>query len=238
MSFKTYIINDNDIETSNENKLAYASEDGEPVLVRLNDEQLYPGGGGGGDFSTVYDGNATTTEDEDGINVGEITASLANPETIRVTFNGVVYNCVGDNGIYGASMAGGDFDFSTYPFAIKINGEDSLYIVTQTAGTFAIKIEEPSSVNDITIIPITFVNNTGGNAILYVPFVTAGNSEYTSAEIGLLSGATRIENVIFYKNEVYLLESGISYSVSGGDGVYDSEESTLTATLPCVVTLS
>lgn len=53
MALKTYIINDNDIETSNENKLAYASEDGEPVLVRLNDEQLYPGGGGGGDFSTA-----------------------------------------------------------------------------------------------------------------------------------------------------------------------------------------
>ena len=71
MAFKTYIINDNDIETSNENKLAYASEDGEPVLVSLNDEQLYPGGGGGGE-------NPNTQE--------TVTGTLANPfSTIDTT---------------------------------------------------------------------------------------------------------------------------------------------------------
>lgn len=99
-------------------------------------------GGGGETWNTVFEGNVTTVDDEGDItvNIEELTL---NGNSIRVTFNGYVYELPKTEHGYGSENESG-IDFSTYPLFIA-TGQDSCTLWTPTAGTYSLKIEEPQS---------------------------------------------------------------------------------------------
>ena len=129
--------------------------DGQPVV---SEELVYSGGewvdegGGGSSLTVIYDGDITTTEFE-GQYGGEVTPDTpipydfdapreGLPEAITVVFNGTTYSNVpwdADYTQYGSS------DFSEYPFVIGFFSEseevyEHLWLMTESAGTFAVKV--------------------------------------------------------------------------------------------------
>lgn len=126
----------------------------EPITVeRLNhiEDGIANAGGGecgfecGEEWVTLTEESVTTIA-QSGFNVGFFSyKQLINAETIRVTFDGVEYDCpriaFDDYSMYGGVNPDTHMpDFSQYPFSILSNGTDN-QIATETAGTHSIKIE-------------------------------------------------------------------------------------------------
>lgn len=104
------------------------------------------GGGGGGGSWTVLTEESVTTADQGGFNIGALSYSFTGdpPETLRITFNGTAYECekiTGQPISYGGLGQQGP-DFSVYPFLLMV-GPDTIQIFTETAGTYAVKLEAP-----------------------------------------------------------------------------------------------
>lgn len=99
-----------------------------------------------GEEPVMLTNETVTTVAQNGFNVGFFSyKQLINAETIRVTFDGVEYDCpriaFDDYSMYGGVNPDTYMpDFSQYPFSILSNGTDN-QIVTETAGTYSIKIE-------------------------------------------------------------------------------------------------
>lgn len=108
--------------------------------------EIAAGGGGGGSWTVLTEESVTTRMGQDAAPYGDITYSqLIDAETIKVTFNGVEYECprIGEGGEYfygGVGQSGPDF--SEYPFAIMSHNDNNT-LFTETAGTYNIKIEAP-----------------------------------------------------------------------------------------------
>lgn len=123
-------------------------------------------GGGGETWNTVFEGNVTTEEPAEAPwavipNTGQITA-----DNIRVTFNGTEYECRKNaDGTYGALLdeSTETIDWSVYPFNIGYDsGDESMTLITQTTGTYSLKIEEPQSEgsSDLSTAKVTLINET------------------------------------------------------------------------------
>ena len=134
----------------------------EPITVeRLNHIEDGIANAGGDCGFECEDGWVTLTEETvttelDGDEAGGYLSysQLIDAESIKVTFNGTVYECEKFVDTYGGSNYGAPYDDSThnydwseYPFSIwsgdDPNDDEGAFtsIVTQTAGTYSIKIE-------------------------------------------------------------------------------------------------
>lgn len=127
----------------------------EPITVeRLNhiEDGIANAGGDCGfeceeEWVTLAEETVTTTE-QGGHNGAQLSYSqFIDAETIRVTFDGVEYECerLESSGgyIYGgfSSTPSPHPDFSQYPFTIRSRIGIGNFLVTETAGTYAVKIE-------------------------------------------------------------------------------------------------
>lgn len=155
--------------------------------------------GGGGSWQTVFEGSVTTEPIEDTSLFG-ITLSDGlrfNQDIIRVTLNDVEYECEkiimdGNTGCaYGGYTGeGGEPDFSQYPFVLvsvplSPNDTDNTFL-TQTAGTYTLKIEEPQSggSSDFSTAQVTIVNGSESAEIpVGVGAFAMEDQEYTTAII-------------------------------------------------------
>ena len=104
---------------------------------------------------TLTDESVTTTLGEENYAEGRLSySSEINADTIKVTFNGAEYTCQKDGyGAYGAhwNNEARAYDWSEYPFVIYWLSEFTQnYLDTETAGTYQVKIEEPSIEADVT----------------------------------------------------------------------------------------
>ena len=93
-------------------------------------------------LQTFYDGDITTTDANNREALITSSAEFATASELKVTLNNVEYNLTGfDDGGYwtwGAPYG----DFSQYSFSIYISNENTAAtFVSQTAGTYALKIE-------------------------------------------------------------------------------------------------
>ena len=149
-------------------------------------------GGGGETWNTVFEGSVTT-HDDDGEIFGIIENLTLNGNSIRVTFNGAVYELPKTEHGYGAENDSG-IDFSTYPLFIATGGGlDSCTLWTQTAGTYSLKIEEPQSggssdfrTAQVTVVvdnPETFTGEAG--IYLASSFSTTDDTLYITADEGI-----------------------------------------------------
>lgn len=93
-------------------------------------------GGGGGSWQTVFEGVVTTVAQQIGEPTGKIEGlTEITADTIKVTFNGTEYTCEKVDDGYG------DSKFTEYPFFI-VSWKGSVLLLTKTAGTYTLKIEE------------------------------------------------------------------------------------------------
>lgn len=97
--------------------------------------------------TTLTNESVTTTMQQSGMNVGALSYSqLIEADLLIVTFNGTEYRCErvlaqGMGYMYGGYNPTTQMpDFSEYPFVIVSNG-NSNGVVTQSAGTYTVKIE-------------------------------------------------------------------------------------------------
>lgn len=105
---------------------------------------------------TLLEENVTTEVHEEGYADGQMEyAGLIDADNINVTFNGVSYSCsatkIGGDYEYGAPSLEGavGYDFSVFPFSIY-SGKAGNTLATESAGTYAIKIESLSEVVETT----------------------------------------------------------------------------------------
>lgn len=104
-------------------------------------------GGGSADvgytceYVTLTEETVTTAEDGGWIYADLSYTTPIEAATIRVTFNGTVYECerVEDNDSYYHYYGAPDNDWSEYPFQIVVGDYNTLYF--ETAGTYTLKVD-------------------------------------------------------------------------------------------------
>ena len=164
--------------------------------------------GGSSSLTVIYDGDITT-EEHDGQYGGQVTPGTpipydfdapreGLPEAITVVFNGTTYSDVpwdADYTQYGSS------DFSEYPFVIGLFSQseevyDTMWLMTASAGTFAVKVsadirggggsESPFKPCEVTVTIKT-------NGYLAIPYMTnfgnldcGVNSAFTSSGLNIV----------------------------------------------------
>ena len=214
-------------------------------------------GGSGESWSTLFEGEVTTVEDE-GIYIIQLSNSdYIDADKIKVTFNGVEYVCnktiveqnSAYNNRYGGSFNGEEIDFSNYPFIInskrlKKSSNIINLIVTESPGTYSIKIEVPQesgSSGDWSTAEVTFINN-GSNASVEIPNISqvpeeAADSYPTNTLLmtrGALSGTETVLIVPLYKG--YCSFASMTNFTSSGNITQKSENEAI-ITGDCTITL-
>lgn len=163
----------------------------EPITVeRLN--HIEDGIAAGGDCDCGYeceDGRTTLTEEtvtttmeQGGTEAyGDLSYSqLIDADSITVTFNGTEYECPCismDGGFIYGGFAGDAPDFSQYPFTVASSSTYGNILYTETAGTYAIKIEGTKEVVTTTPCFEKAVKSIGGDVVY-------AKMEYTVDEDG------------------------------------------------------
>lgn len=196
-------------------------------------------GGGGETWNTVFEGDVTIQQGSSlGITIG---AMLSGADKIKVTFNGAEYECEkkvteSDGTYYGADPN----DFSVYPFRLVILPTDTILFV-ETAGTYSLKIEEPSSggSSDFSTAEVTVVwNTTRKTVVLYgANFTNLDTSSYGKI---ILDGEIHenFEAILYYQKAVFEIDSEkttASVSVSGNAELSDGN---IEITGDCTITIS
>lgn len=105
-------------------------------------------------------------------------------DTIRVTFNGTMYECEKVSfkaavNVYGGLDQKGSIDFSQYPFAISSANDDGNDLATENAGTYSLKIEAiGESVETTPCFEKAVKSVIGNNSPLTVKFAYASGAYY------------------------------------------------------------
>lgn len=143
---------------------------------KLNKLEQAVANAGGGSWQTVFEGSVTTVAEDESF-TGEIVGlNSLTANTIKVTFNGTEYTCEKDeNGNYGApfNFETEQHDWSEFPFAISNLDSDGIWLITQTAGTYTLEIEEEQSgSSDFSTAEVLITNNTANDVLCLIPIVT------------------------------------------------------------------
>lgn len=116
------------------------------INVNAADQVFSNAGGGAASFITLYEGEATTTQEQYGVFVElpiDYEVKMLAGIPVKVTFEGTEYTTETDeSGNFGAPFdpETSEIDFSVMPFSGAFNGS-VVIIDTETAGTYQIKIE-------------------------------------------------------------------------------------------------
>lgn len=134
--------------------------------------------------STTYINESVTTADRGDYAMGLTSYSNAiRDATLTITFNGTEYTCaLGPMG-YGAAADSTTPDFTTYPFGLATEGP--VLLITETAGTYTLKVEGSSttvetstdfqsavnSIVDTSMMPMECVSGTTTGQEMYDAYV-------------------------------------------------------------------
>lgn len=240
---KLYSVHDHWTDINKKNDVDIESIDGVITGIKVNGEDY----GGGETWNTLFDENVTTEVEPGGtVAVSELNANIT-ADTIKVIFNNTEYICNRQvNDFFGAPFndSTGEFDFSEYPFSITYNSEITTWLlVTQSSGTYTIKIEEPQSdgESDFSTANVIIINNANTTVDFTVPLALE-EGEYDDNSPALCNasngyideGDTYAFKVVLYKgtgalvlgsidvsqvtlsgNIVSVFEDGLEYYVTG-----------------------
>lgn len=155
---KLYSVHDHWTDIAKKNDVDIESIDGVIAGIKVNGEDF-----SGVSWETLFDGNVTTVTLLD-IARAIIQDYELNADTIKVTFDGVEYECEKNaNGSYGAVIVEISYDWSEYPFSL-INTEGGFEFTTESAGTYTLKIEELQSgggSSDFSTAEVTISTDSG-----------------------------------------------------------------------------
>lgn len=237
---KLYSVHDHWTDINKKNDVDIESIDGVITGIKVNGEDY-----GGSEWQNIFDNTITTVLDSDGFYSTNIGVAIE-ADSIRVTFDGVEYNCpkrhiteINAN-LYGAPtpLETGEegFDWTDFPFSIvRWNGNipATTVVTTQTAGSHSLKIDIPQSgsgesgfstakltyqaVGQVTTPPI-YISRIWDNAITAIIPV-----------IGTY-------DVVLYNGVAYgILDSNDNVSV---DGAIEYDDGDLVITGDCTITIS
>lgn len=203
--------------------------------------------GGGSSWQTVFEGSVTTTA-EDNVFSGKIEGlGSLTANTIKVTFNGVEYTCERDqDGYYGApfNFETEQYDWSKFPFVINTSEPGETWLVTETAGTYTLKIEEEQSggSSDFSTAEVTIQITTENPdvyvaipAIVTTPMDMILNQQYNT----LNSSTAQMLTVPLYKGSLAVTGNSageISVNVSGSVEKVGTVDFIITG--DCTITIS
>lgn len=223
--------------TATENKVY--QKDGEVYnKVTVNVE-----GGGGGSWQTVFEGSVTTVEGEES-SYANVTSAIINADTIKVTFNGVEYTCnkiMKDDTAYYGGFDGADFDFSNYPFCLQsgvnpFEGVEFTDIITPTAGTYTLKIEEQQSGGgDFSTAEVTFSGTDG--TLASMPLIISTPFDAILPMQNSVNDETY--TIALYKGKAIIsLELGLGQNVTTSGAIELLEGFIYTVTGDCTITIT
>lgn len=192
-------------------------------------------GGGGSSWTTIFDGEVTTTEaEEEGAPPFGVIDAYISADTIKVTFNGTVYECAKQMQVIDVNpfyyYGGTPDNWSEYPFSIYNDGRDWL-IATESIGTYTLKIEEPqqSGSSDFSTAQVT-VN--GEDEVEVPKVVNEGDAWLSPSTVGFGDTAT----VALYKGTALATYYGSgAVSVSGSA---EADGQVIYITGDCTITIS
>ena len=210
-------------------------------------------------WSTFFEGEITAEEQDDDIYGAPLSESdYINADKIKVTFNGIEYECnktvaEGDANIYGGSI-NEEYKpvFSNCPFIIASSLDNGALLFTESPGTHSIKIEvlqESESSGDWSTAEVTIINHTAISGTVRCAMV----EDYifiTDITIPKANGKTNppystvICHIPLYKNKYELSSSSLYFSEDfnsverniSGNIVEDGSENFITG--DCTITLT
>ena len=203
--------------------------------------------GGGSSWQTVFEGSVTTDTYMEELNAysGYIADTQITGDSIKVTFNGNEYILPKTEYGYGAINEDSP-DFNEYPIYIA-TGEDGTTLLTQTAGTYTLKIEEEQSggSSDFSTAEVSVVDGdvkTNMPVCMNDPEAPVG---YYLTTLGGAFDGTLEEGVyttVLYKGALVCscvnIAMGGSISLSGDCEWVNEEDGLLLITGDCTITIS
>lgn len=189
--------------------------------------------GGSVTWATVFDGDVTTAFAPGG-SVGTISDNMPiEQNTIKVTFNGVNYECqkvyfgADENYFFGGVTQEGIPNFSDYPFCIRIKPNNRAELLTETAGTYSLKIEEPQSGGggDFSTATVTFINQKSTYPEFFGSFVI-DDEDYSGTfyVANPTANATTVYTVALYKGKASISNpNNEPLDISGSAEEYNEE---------------
>lgn len=222
----------------------WANGDTVTAAALNNIEQGIANAGGGGSWTVLTDESVTTHTGIGSTVLGDLAYSeIITADTIKVTFNGTEYTCTktaeGSENYYGAEWSEEGYDFSTYPFAIESRDDHSNYLLTETAGTYSIKIEAPQSggSSDFSTAEVTVVNGGSSRSLVGANALDDGEDTGSVGSIGVGEDETKVVHVILYKGVAWVSRGDATIiSVSGSAEKLGS--SMVMVTGDCTITIS
>ena len=201
-------------------------------------------GGGGSQWINIYDNTVTTAENEYGANVGQI-GMVIDGSPIKVTFDGVEYECNRRVGIsdgtwyYGAEYADEAFDWSQYPFSIQSPEEgNNMILLTQTAGAHSVKIDIKSGgSSELTTANVTFTSTANSTINVTGAFIV-DDLGTTSGVVHVGQSQTVTYPIVLYNGVARLASSNGIVSPTTGNVSYDETILGYRVTGDCHINLS
>ena len=182
---------------------------------------------GGNEYTLLFEEEVTTAIGGDApFPVGILSYNeYINADTIKVTFDGVEYQCdliaMNEANYYGGiDNTSGEPDFSEYPFTIQSVSDVGTIIATQTPGTHTIKVEasqsnSPSS--DWSTAEVTFINDSSEQRIYTVNCANILETEISVDEITVLPEESLVLTIPLYKKQYFLQRAMISDAYPNGE---------------------
>lgn len=222
-------------------------------------------GGSGESWSTFFEGEVTTVEEEGSYFTQLSNSNYIDADKIKVTFNNVEYICnktaINDGGDIG-NIYGGSYneeyeqpDFSNYPFIIVSwdwSPRNETYLNTESPGTYSIKIEVPQESGDSgdwSTAEVTFINYT--TILGTVRYVSIVRNSFLGVDNVVIFNASPKVNppyttilcrIPLYKNGYVLSSSDFSENLNNtlitttGDIIEDEGEYLITG--DCTITFN
>lgn len=212
----------NDEAMIDPNAIIEITENGRYNVARYGYADVNVEGGGGETWETVFEGSVTTDTYMEELNAysGDITESQITGDSIKVTFNGNEYILPKTEYGYGAINEDSP-DFNEYPIYIG-TGEYGASLLTQTAGTYTLKIEEPQSggSSDFSTAQVTISNESGTTIpMIYIQNVIEENALGEESPAGVINAVYNIGSTASIQIPLY--KGGALWQI--GDELLDYE---------------
>lgn len=221
------------------------------VLSSMLNQLTEGGDDGGGSWTVLTEESVTTEASGSGLYETSLEYSeLITADSVRITLNGVEYTCTNiseesDEGAYGAEIP----DWSIYPFRLESSespfGGVTNHIITESAGTYTIKIEVPQSdgSSDFSTATLTVINNLDADFAFHAPIIASSLTEpffeFLGAGIYVNPSESQVYTLALYKGKALIDGFALgNYTITASGSIEKPMDGVYFATGDCNITLS
>lgn len=206
-------------------------------------EGLAKGGGGGTNWTVLYDGTVNMSYDSSSMHyIGNVPNIYTDADQIRVTYDGVTYTLdkkdYYGSPIYGGYTGGENFDFIDYPFVIKFDHTDGMKLYTiDDASTHSVKVEIPQNGCNYSTAQVTLINDEHNMDGYYISIPNLEDGDLFNDVLVPLGESQTVTAVLYNGRLIFHLDSYLSIDTGESTGAYVLDDTYITISGDCTLVI-